>query len=272
MEVKIIMIAEDFEYAGEYLKDWGCIICRSNTPNSFETIDNISQLTFDQISQFNGKRMMLTTSHYDDRIEINFQICKFRCPVGVTAFSSFELHELKRWLNRPGYHKFKLLQPEWSDYYMIGSFNINELQVTGVTYLLDLTFISNSSLAFHEPVYHKFQLRDTTNTYTLFDTSDEIGYIYPDLKIICLESGKLELYNSNENRKTIIENCSANEVINFSENLVFSSSNESHKIQNDFNYIFFRIANSYGNRKNIISSSIPVDIEFSYSPYVKVVV
>ena len=115
-------------------------------------------------------------------------------------------------------------------------------------------------------------MRDTSNTYTLFDTSDEIGYIYPDLKIICLESGKLELYNSNENRKTIIENCSANEVINFSENLVFSSSNESHKIQNDFNYIFFRIANSYGNRKNIISSSIPVDIEFSYSPYVKVVV
>lgn len=53
--------------------------------------------------------------------------------------------------------------------------------------------------------------------------------------------------------------------------ILFSTSNPEHKIQNDFNYIFFRIANSYENRMNMLTFSLPVMAEITYSPYVKVV-
>lgn len=83
--------------------------------------------------------------------------------------------------------------------------------------------------------------------------------------------GNLDIYNSIEDRHTVIKNCSNGEKITFNDNLVMTTSVDPHKIQNDFNYKPFRISNSYESRKNIISSSIPVRITFEYSPYVKVV-
>ena len=82
----------------------------------------------------------------------------------------------------------------------------------------------------------------------------------------------MELTNSQEpNRKTLINNVSKDEIITFSPSLIISTSLSSHEIQNDFNFKFPRIANRYGNRKNIFTCSIPVKIDLTYSPYVKAV-
>lgn len=265
------MIASDFEYDGEYLKDWGYIICETNSSSGFETIDSDSQLTFDTISQMNGKLKELTTSYYDDHIEITFQICKYSCTENITPITTYESRELKRWLNRPEFHRFKLIQPNWADIYMEGSFNIKNIEFKGQVYALELTFISNCPFALHEPVVYRFQSSIEENSFSFFDISDEIGYIYPDVEILCIEDGDLEINNSLENRKTLIKNCKKNEVINFTKELLFYSSDSDHKIQNDFNYIFLRIANLYGNRKNILTFSMPVKITLKYIPYVKAV-
>ncbi len=265
------MLAYDFEYDGEYLKDWGYIICNSDSSDGFETINSDSQLTFDTVSQFHGKLFELTTSHYDDHIELTFQICKFSCEDGISPMTVYETRELKRWLNRPEFHRFKLIQPDWADIYMEGSFNVNNIEFKEQTYLLELTFISNRPFALHEPIKYEFQTSNTNKTFSFFDCSDEIGYIYPEIEITCLSDGDLEINNSNENRTTIIKKCKQNEKITFTKDLVLSSSIQTHKIQNDFNYIFFRISNSYGNRKNILTFSKPVKAKIEYSPYVKAV-
>lgn len=265
------MLAYDFEYDGEYLKDWGYIICNGDSSGELETINSDSQLTFDTISQFHGKKFELATSHYDDHIEITFQICKFSCDKGIIPMSVYETRELKRWLNRPVFHRFKLIQPNWADIYMEGSFNINNIELNDQVYFLELTFISNRPFALHEPVKYEFQISNQNKTYSFYDMSDEIGYIYPDIEITCLSDGDLEINNSNENRTTIIRNCLQNEVISFTKDLLLSSSIPSHKIQNDFNYIFFRISNSYGNRKNILTFSKPAKVKIEYSPYIKAV-
>lgn len=265
------MVALDFEYAGEYLKDWGCIICDTNSAGELETIESDSQLTFDTVSQFNGKKFELTISYYEDHIEIPLQICKYSCTKGVLPMTVYESREMKRWLNRPDFHKFKLIQPDWADIYMEGSFNVNEIKLGGITYILELTFISNRPFALHEPIIYKFQTSNENSMFSFFDKSDEIGYIYPDIEIICLEDGDLEITNSNENRTTILRNCISNEKITFTKELVFYSSVPDHKIQNDFNYVFLRISNSYGNRKNILTFSKPVKVTITYSPYVKAV-
>ena len=265
------MIAKDFEYANEFLSDWGYMICSTDSSSSLDSVDDTSSLQFDSASLFNGKYLPLTVSYYEDRAEITFHICKFICPEGLTPFSVFEIRELKRWLMRPEYHKFKLIQPNWAEIFMEGSFNVSQLEMNGVVYVLELTFISNRPFAMHEPITYKFTSSSSNNTFSFFDVSDEIGHIYPNVKITCLKSGTLEITNSIEDRSTIIKNVSINEVIQFTPSLVISTSKSTHEIQNDFNFTYFRIANKYGCRKNSLSFSLPCSIEITYSPYVKVV-
>lgn len=264
------MIAMDFEYDGEYLKNYGFTICSINE-SGFNTITTDSQSTFNNVKLMNGKLFEITTSQYEDRLEINFQICKYNPNHILHPISHYEARELKRWLNRPSYKRFKFIQPYWADIYMEGSFNVRNVICGGEIFLLELTFISNRPFALHEPITHRIFTSATNESYTFFDTSDEIGYIYPDIKITCLQNGKLEITNSNENRITEIKNCSSGEIIQFTPKLLMSTSLPSHKIQNDFNYKFFRISNSYNNRKNTLTFSLPVEVEITYCPYVKVV-
>lgn len=271
MEV-IVTIAENFEYAGEFLNDKGYIICSQDNSGGFETLDSDSQRSFNTQSMFNGKMFELTHSTYEDRIEITFCICKHSCQSPIpTPITTTESRVLKRWLNRPDFHRFKLLQPNWSDIYMEGSFNVKDVECMGETYMLELTFISNRPFALHEPITYNFTTSNNNKSFTIYDISDEVGYIYPDIEIKCLESGNLEILNSNEERRTIIKNCSNGEIITFTRDLIMNTSVISHKIQNDFNYQFLRISNSYYNRKNKLTFSIPVQVSLKYSPYIKAV-
>lgn len=107
------------------------------------------------------------------------------------------------------------------------------------------------------------------NVHNINDTSYEEGYIYPYTEIVIDEDGDLDIYNAIEDRHTIIKNCKANEVI-VMDYPVIQSSDSSHSIQNDFNYNFFRIANTYDNSRNDLTISIPCSIKLKYSPIVKV--
>lgn len=101
------------------------------------------------------------------------------------------------------------------------------------------------------------------------DTSYEEGYIYPQMEITVKADGDLTIHNSIENRETYIANCKANEVITL-DYPVIKSSDSSHNIQNDFNWTFFRVANTYDNSRNDLVISLPCSIKIKYSPIVKV--
>lgn len=267
------MIASDFEFDGEYLSDYGFVICNTDQSSGFEAINSNPQMNFECVEFINGKLFGLIAAKYNDKISFQFQICKYeKTFTTLLPICTSELRNIKRWLNRPTFKKFKLLQPEWSNIYMEGSFNISEeLGFDGNIYILNLTFESNRPFALSEPITYKTELSKAPLLYTIIDISDEIGHIYPDIKITCLQDDDLEIKNSNENRVTIVRNCKNGEIITFSKELLVSSSNKDHKVQNDFNYIFPRISNSYKNRNNILTFSIPVKMELTYSPYVKVV-
>ena len=104
---------------------------------------------------------------------------------------------------------------------------------------------------------------------SLNDTSYEEGYIYPEMKITVKKAGNLTIHNSVENRETYIANCKANEVITLDYPII-QSSDSSHNIQNDFNWTFFRVANTYDNSRNDLVISLPCSIKIKYSPIVKV--
>ena len=116
---------------------------------------------------------------------------------------------------------------------------------------------------------YQYYFLDKVYKTSLNDTSYEEGYIYPVTEITISESGNLNIYNALEDRNTCIANCTANEVITMDYPII-QSSLSSHNIQNDFNWNFFRIANTYDNSRNDLTISIPCTIKVTYSPIVKV--
>lgn len=262
------MESYDFEFDGLNLSDFGFMICNFGS-KGLETISNGSQITFNTVSTLNGAKHELTSAIYEDCLTSVFQICKKTCGTENSVISLEELRALSRWLNRKGFYKFKLLNDEYKDIYFEGSFNISKLEMDGKIYGLELELKTNRPFALQEK--NKIVIKNLANNGEKFikDHSDVEGYIYPEMKITINESGNLSIYNEIEDRTTLIENCVAGEVITMNYPII-ESSVAGHKIQNDFNWNFFRIANDYKNNVNKIIISLPCVIELTYSPTVKV--
>lgn len=116
---------------------------------------------------------------------------------------------------------------------------------------------------------YQYYFIDKAYKASLNDTSYEEGYIYPEMEITVKKDGDLIIHNSIENRETVVKNCKSGEVITLDYPII-KSSDSSHNIQNDFNWKFFRIANTYDNSRNDLVVTLPCSIKIRYSPIVKV--
>ena len=262
------MKAFDFEFDGHSLSDFGFIICRFGS-EGLQTVSNGSQITFNTVSTQNGSKHELTSTEYKDCLKSNFQICKNICNFGNSEISVDELRVLSRWLNREKFCKFKILNNEYLDIYFEASFNINKIEIDGKLYGLELNLITNRPFALQEPKNIILEHEDINEAKTVVDLSDIEGYIYPEIEIIVNESGNLSIHNDIEDRTTYIANCVSGEKINMNYPMI-KSSISSHQIQNDFNWNFFRIANTLRNNINTLTISLPCTISITYSPTVKV--
>ena len=115
-------------------------------------------------------------------------------------------------------------------------------------------------------------IKSSIETISLYDQSDEIGYIYPDMTIRCLESGNLKIQNSMEDdRNFYLANVESGEIITLhGEEQIIESNRSSHNIYDDFNFKFPRICNTYENKNNVLTFSIPIECTLTYSPIRKV--
>ena len=262
------MKAYDFEYDGINLSDKGFIICNFGS-KGLETISNGSQITFNTISTLGGSKHHLTSTEYEDCLEATIQICKNSCSSDVMEISSTEFRGLTKWLNRKKFLKFKILDEDYMDLYFEASFNISRIEINGRLYGLELEVVTNRPFALKEPRTINIKNIEQDGKHSINDTSYEEGYIYPYTEIVITESGDLNIYNALEDRNTYIANCVAGEVITMDYPII-QSSVSSHNIQNDFNWNFFRVANTFDNSRNDLTISIPCTIKVKYSPIVKV--
>jgi hypothetical protein len=260
--------AYDFEYDGRCLSEFGFVICNFGS-KGLETISNGSKISFNTVSTLGGKKYELVSTKYEDCLETTIQICKTSCSTDVMEISSVEFRQLTRWLNRNNFLKFKILDEDYIDLYFEASFNINRIEVNGKLYGLELEVITNRPFALKEPKTVIVKNLKQNGRYSINDTSYEEGYIYPYTEITIVENGDLSIYNALENRNTFIANCTAGEVITMDYPIIYSSIS-SHDIQNDFNWNFFRLANTFNNSRNDLTISIPCEIKVRYSPIVKI--
>lgn len=262
------MKAIDFEYDGIRLSERGMIIC-SFGDNGLETISNGAKISFNTVPTLGGSKHNLTSTEYEDCLEATFQICKASCGRDVEEITSVEFRELTKWLNRKKFLKFKPLSEEYIDLYFEASFNISRIELDGKLIGLELEVTTNTPFALKEPRVINIKNTVRNGKHSINDTSYEEGYIYPHTEIVITKGGNLNIYNAIEDRDTYIANCVAGEVITM-DYPVIQSSISSHNIQNDFNWNFFRIANTFENSRNDLTISLPCSLKVEYSPIVKV--
>ena len=258
----------DFEFDGSLLSDKGFIICKFGS-EGIETVSNGSYITFNTISTMKGTKHELTSSEYSDCLTTTIQICKHPCFSNSEVVSIEEQREIMKWLNRKEFHKFKPIDAEYIDIFFEASFNVRKIESNGKVYGFELEMITNRPYALQEPVLIYLKNIVPYGKKRVYIKSDDEGYIYPDMEITITQDGDFELCNSFENRTMRIVNCKAGEVIRVQYPIIESSVTD-HKIQNDFNWKFFRIVNTLKEKANDITISIPCTIKMIYSPIVKV--
>lgn len=267
--------AIDFKYDGQYLSDYGFIICNFDGSNGVSVTDAGSRIAFNKVSRNNGKSYSLTSTQYGDCISCTFDICKNPELYSYEdrEISNAEYRDLMRWLNRREFLKFQVIDARDDDRdpcYFNVSFNVSKIKISERLYGLQLELESDKPFGYGEEQSFSWDFSDTSVSENLSDVSDEIGYIYPNMIITCKANGDLSIYNELEDCTMLIKNCSVGEVISIDgETQIISTSYNSHDICNDFNYEFFRIGNTINNRNNKISVSQPCHVVIKYTPIIK---
>lgn len=275
------MYATDFEYNNEKLSDYGMMICSFSGAGDTQTVSSGADITFHQAKADGSSHFQFYASTYDTAFTTTIQICKdpdHAKTQSETYLSPDEVSALQRWLcPKDGYHKFKTNQEEFETLYWNALFSSKQILIDGRTAGLELTMFTDAPYAYLDALPLEYECTphpaegESSPVFTIYDASDEIGYIQPDMEITILEEGDFSLSNSMESgqRRMLLKNCHPNEVIHIDgrhQIITSSLSTEEHNIAKDFNYFFPRIMNTYENNKNDFTVSLNCRISVSYSP------
>lgn len=264
------MIITDFSYGenNKKLSDFGFIVCRFDS-GGLDTVSNGAVVEFNTVAVQNGTKHELTSSTYSDCLECTIQICRNPCANSNIEIDQTTFRELTRWLCRRKFLRFKPISNEYLDLYHEAIINVSRVELDGKLVGLELEIKTNRPFALKEPRTIKIENTGINGKHSINDTSHEEGYIYPKTEIVMNADGNLNIYNAIEDRNTYIANCKQGEIITM-DYPVIQSSDSSHNIQNDFNWNFFRVANTFENSRNDLTISLPCSIRVEYSPIVKV--
>ena len=267
------MNAVDFEYDGQYLSDYGFIICDFDERSGVDTVSAGSVITFNKVSLNSGKKHSLTSTKYDECLTTIFDICKnpeIYSPDEM-EITIDECRELMRWLNRRQFLKFQIYDKDRdleTCYYDV-SFNIEKIKISERVYGLRLTMETNRPFGYgmEQETTLSFEAEEEK---VFVDFSDEIGVLYPKIQITCKDDGDLHVYNNLFDSEMVIKNCTNGEKIFIdTEHQIIYSSIVDRKIFNDFNYEFLKIGNTLHDRRNKIHASMACDIIITYTPIIK---
>lgn len=260
----------DFTFRNEELSEHGYIICEFDSGSSASTVNTDSQRDIVSIAMFGGKYHPILYYTYKDSLTMELSICKYTDNYEPEIITPEESSQIKRWLSSPTPQELSFDHPDYIQYHWIGTFNVEEVRFGSDIVGFNLKFTCTAPFAYKDKV--KFSGDVTENgTVLIDDTSDEEGYIYPDMTVTLKGSGKLTITNGYDGRITMIDNCVSGEVLSFSHLLEITSSVSSHQLGDDFNYKFIRINNIYGYTKNKLTFSLPCSYSISYDPIAKVV-
>lgn len=272
------MYVTDFEYANKRLSEFGCIVCSFDGASVIQDVDIGCDITFNTVKNNHSSVHSKTSSSYENVYTKTFDIMKNPCGYqdDDIYMTDTESRALVKWLNRHGYYKFKFYNPNFEvlDVCYYGSFNIRQRMLNGKIIGLTLTFTANTPYAFGDEILINTTISNVEVPLRIYGNSDEIGVIYPNMKIKCMESGIFEMKNNTTGTCVYIDNCIKGEtIIMDGEHKLIDTDNETHKktLFNDFNYEYIDIrTDEMNNCENIYDLSMKCELTIAYSPIRKV--
>lgn len=268
----------DFEYAGRRLSEFDCIVCNFDGSTGLQDVDIGCDISFNTVKNNHSSVHSKTSSSYENVYSATFGIMKNPCRYqGDDIYmTDTESSALVKWLNRHEYYKFKYYNPDFDvlDVCYYGSFNIRQKMFNGKIVGLTLTFTANTPYAFGDEILTEIKISDISKPLELHCNSDEVGVIYPNMKITCLKNGTFKMINNTTGTCIEIENCVAGEIIVMDgEHKLIDTDSDLHKktLFDDFNYEYIDIQiGEMNNCANFYELSMPCEITIAYSPIRKV--
>lgn len=262
------MNVTDFEYDGIKLSDMGYIVCNFDNKGN-RVFENGSVLNFNTLSSQNGYKFDLVSSNYSECLGAVLQICKNPCSNKDNYnITKKDIIQISEWLNRREFHKLRFVSDDYINVHTEASFNISCIEHAGNVVGFELNIVTNRPHLLLQSERIVLNNTITNGKKYIIDSGNAEGYIYPKMKITLKQSGNLSIFNELDNQEMIIKNCTNGEIIEIDYPII-STSVSGHKIQDDFNWNFFRIVNTFRDKTNKITISLPCVIEIEYSPILK---
>ncbi len=252
----------EFVFDGKSSKEYDLIIGSFDGGQNGEATagNNIEFTTF---KAPNSNQWVKTSAAYNEPLSFTFQICK-NPYVSKEPFSERELAFLMRWLVQKDYKYLQFIQQGFEHIFYRCQLNAERYLIGGECYGLTLTAACDAPYGWSDRNTTTISsLTDTT--VRLYDSSDEIGIIYPAMKIVS-NAGPQDIIISNALTSDVmkINNCIAGEEITIQDMKIKSS--ECYKASDnkgyagnhltffdDFNWKWFSIGNTFENRINEIT-------------------
>jgi len=269
--------AYNFEYDGQLLSDFGFVVCSFGTSSGTENGNSGSEISFETVPVQMGKHFYRTGTSYKSCLSATFQICKNPDLYSEEEMilSEDDFRRLSRWLNRREYlwfHGFDWCTPEVMLPWFRASFTLRRIETDSDTIGVELKMTTDSPFGYGDLVTKTLTFESANDTAAFRDQNDEIGDTYPELTVTCGASGTLTLEDDVTGCLCEVENCVNGETLHFTgETMIIETDSVTHEatLANDFNYEFFRFGNTYDNRENIITASMPCTVVIKYRPIIK---
>ncbi len=268
----MLVYCTEFIFDGISSKDYDMIIC-SFDGNKNEEMSAGSKIEFTTFKAPNSNRWVKTGSNYSEQLTFDFQICKYKCNQSkAEPLSERELAFLMRWLVRKDYKDLQFIQEGYENIFYHCQITAQKYEVAGQCIGLSLTVLCDAPFGWSEEMFTTIS-SSTNTTVKLYDSSDEIGVIYPNMTLLSRTGTKdapqtITINNKLTGTNLQIKNCIADEQITIQDMMI--TSNECYEkgghetFLSDFNWKWFSIGNTFQNRVNEITVNGNCEIQLNW--------
>lgn len=263
-------LVTDFCFDRKHLSDFGAMLATINGTSVFKTVPGCN-ISFN-VTQNANQRFLRTSSSYSEVLTTSFQIFKKNCKsLDDSYFDIYEVRQIMKWLNTENYKRMEFLSDDFIGIYFMGYCNVQKITNLDRCVGFDVTFTCDSSFGYHDQIL-KRTIATANSEVTIYLDNDRNGYIYPTIKVIMKESGKLEITNMDESsRPLIVNNCKLDDVVYIDcSNKVIESSNSLHDLPDSFNFAFIRFDYNDLDRKKFLKFNKKCEVEITITELRKV--
>lgn len=255
---------KDFIFDGKSAKDDFDLYIVEFNNNSSNVTSAVSVRNISSFQPANSDRVIWTSTDNGDALNTKIELL-YMDNCEVTELTDNDVERIARWFSREdGFHKFSWVTDDDNDFFYNVHINISKIYIGDKIMGLEFDITTDSHYAFRK-TKKTFNVKDSEKI-KLYDYSSKFGNKPVHLEISNIGKSTFELAHifNNKQEMLVITSCNSNEKIVISELKTIFSSDESHDIADNFNYVFPVICNNINTDENVYIANCDCTISFEY--------